>query len=140
MSSVNPAFTLDHFKELYPQFAGEGVPNAVLELYLELAHQTIKETRWHSYWKLAMGLFVAHFATLWAMGAASAAGSAADIAKSGENQGLISSKSAGGVSITKDFSLVAGGQADWGAWNQTRYGSQLVALAKLVGKGGMQIW
>ena len=52
----------------------------------------------------------------------------------------MSSKSAGGVSVTRDFSLTSQGISDWAGWNQTQYGTQLATLAKLVGKGGMQIW
>lgn len=140
MSAANPPYTLEDFKSFYPQFIGEGVPDAVLEMYLEMANQNIRETRWRSYWKLAMGLFIAHFATLWAMGVAEPASSAADIAGSGENQGMMSSKSGGGVSISRDYSIVNNGLTRWAAWNQTKYGTQLATLAKLVGKGGMQIW
>lgn len=140
MSAANPPYTIEDFKSFYPQFAGEGVADVVLEMYVELAHKNIQETRWHSYWKLAMGLFVAHFATLWAMGIAEPAASTADIAGTGENQGMVSSKSAGGVSISRDYSIVNNGLTGWAAWTQTKYGTQLATLTKLVGKGGMQIW
>lgn len=134
-------FTLETFKELYPQFDGDAVPDTVLKLYLDLAHQNIVRECWRSYWKVAMGLFVAHFVTLWAMGAAdSSADSVAEIVITGENTGAMTGKSAGGVSITRDFSLVNGGLNEWAQWNATKYGSQLATLAKLVGKGGIQIW
>lgn len=139
MSSVD-SYTLEDLKVIYPQFAGDGIPDSVLEMYLDLAHETIQKTRWRSYWKLAMGLFVAHFVTLWAMGATNGAGSAAELASAGENQGVVSSKSAGGVSISRDFSLTNQGLTDWAGWNQTQYGTQLATLAKLVGKGGIQVW
>lgn len=137
----NPdSYTLEDLKAVYPQFEGDGVPDSVLELYLELAHKAIQKNRWRSYWKLAMGLFVAHFVTIWAMGTTDAAGSAAELASTGGNRGVMSSKSAGGVSITRDFSLTNQGLTDWAGWNQTQYGTQLATLAKLVGKGGIQIW
>lgn len=137
---ANPPFTLEEFKEIYPQFKGQAVPDVVLAMYLELAHNAIKEARWHSYWKMAMGLFIAHFATLWAMGAADAASTAADVVSAGEARGLVASKSAGGVSISMDYSTITGGLNDWAAWNMTQYGTQLATLAKLVGKGAMQVW
>lgn len=139
MSSVD-SYTLEDLKAIYPQFAGDGIPDSVLEMYLDLAHETIQKTRWRSYWKLAMGLFVAHFATLWAMGVTNEAGNAAELASAGGNKGVMSSKSAGGVSVTRDFSLTSQGISDWAGWNQTQYGNQLATLAKLVGKGGMHIW
>ena len=138
--SGSDSYTLEDLKAVYPQFEGDGVPDSVLEMYLELAHETIQKTRWRSYWKLAMVLFVAHFVTLWAMGVTDGATSAAELASAGGNQGVVSSKSAGGVSISRDFSLTNQGLTDWAGWNQTKYGTQLATLAKLVGKGGMQIW
>lgn len=137
---VNPPFTLEEFKEIYPQFKGEAVPDAVLAMYLELADNTIKEARWHSYWKMAMGLFIAHFATLWAMGTNDAASTAADVISAGEARGLVASKSAGGVSLSMEYSTITSGLNDWAAWKMTQYGTQLATLAKLVGKGAMQVW
>ncbi len=137
---VNPPFTLEDFKEIYPQFVGEAVPDVVLEMYLELAHSAIKEARWHSYWKMAMGLFIAHFATLWAMGTAQPNSTAADVVSAGEARGLVASKSVGGVSISVDYNTIISGLNAWAAWNATQYGTQLATLAKMVGKGGMQIW
>lgn len=137
---ANPPFTLEEFKEIYPQFKGGAVPDMVLAMYLELADNAIKEARWHSYWKMAMGLFTAHFATLWVMGTADAASTAADIVRAGEARGLTTSKSAGGVSIAVDYSTITSGLNDWAAWNATQYGTQLATLAKMVGKGGMQVW
>lgn len=133
-------FTLEDLKEIYPQFYGDGIPDYILEMYLELARENIRKERWRSYWKLAMGLYVAHFATLWAMGAVDNASSIRELAATGENQGMVSSKSAGGVSVSRDYSIVNNGLAGWAAWNQTKYGTQLATLAKLVGKGGIQIW
>lgn len=137
---ANPPFTLEEFKEIYPQFKGQAVPDVVLAMYLELAHNAIKEARWHSYWKMAMGLFIAHFATLWAMGTAESNSTAADVVSAGEARGLVTSKSAGGVSISVDYGTIASGLNAWAAWNATQYGTQLATLAKMVGKGGMQIW
>lgn len=137
---VNPPYALDDFKAMYPQFQGEAVPEQVLKMYLELAHSAIKEARWHSYWRMAMGLFIAHFATLWAMGTAESNSTAADVVSAGEARGLVTSKSAGGVSISVDYGTIASGLNAWAAWNATQYGTQLATLAKMVGKGGMQIW
>lgn len=133
-------YTLEEFQSFYPQFDGEAVPEAVLEMYLELGENAVQKTRWRSYWKLAMGLFVAHFATLWAMGAGSPGSTAAEVIQAGEARGLTTSKSGGGISISKDYSAITSGLDGWAAWNQTQYGTQLATLSKMVGKGGMQIW
>lgn len=136
----NPPYTIDDFKTVYPQFQGETVAEPILAMYLELAHHAVKEARWHSYWKLAMGLFVAHFVTLWVSGTADPGSDAAAIVQAGQAKGLDVSKSVGGVSMSKDYSLIASGLDGWAAWNSTFYGNQLATLAKLVGKGGMLVW
>ena len=87
-----------------------------------------------------MCLFIAHFATLWAMGTADPASTAAEVVSAGEARGLTTSKSAGGVSISKDYSTITSSLSDWAAWNMTQYGTQLATLAKMVGKGAMQVW
>lgn len=136
----NPPFSVSDFKALSPQFQNDIVPDVVLEMYLELAHNAIKQARFHSYWKMAMGLFISHFATLWVMSAADPAGDAAGVVQAGSARGLDVSKSAGGVSVSKDYSLITGGLEGWGAWHMTTYGTQLATLAKMVTKGGMLVW
>ena len=137
---LNPPFTLDEFKTMYPQFQGEAVPDLLLEMYLELADNAIKEARWHSYWKMAMGLFVAHFATLWAMGTAEPSSTAADVVRTGQARGLVASKSVRDLSVSYDYSAALDGLNDWAAWNMTQYGMQLATLSRMIGKGGMQVW
>ena len=122
---ANPPFTLEEFKEIYPQFKGQAVPDVVLSMYLE---------------KMAMGLFIAHFATLWAMGTADAASTAADVVSAGEARGLVASKSVRDLSVSYDFSAVLSGLDDCAAWNMTKYGAQLVTLSRMISKGGMQVW
>lgn len=136
----NPPFTLADFKEVYPQFSGDAVPNIVLEMYLELAHNAVKQSRYHSYWKMAMGLFIAHFTTLWVMGNADPGSGAAGIIKAGEQKGLVTGKSVDGVSVSKDYNTITSGLDGWAAWTMTTYGTQLASLARLTTKAGVQIW
>jgi hypothetical protein len=42
------------------------VPVAVLQLYLNLAWASLQFARWQEQWLVAMGWFIAHYATLWA--------------------------------------------------------------------------
>jgi hypothetical protein len=136
----NPPFDLPDFLAVYPQFGGGAVPPDVLEMYLELANSALQEQRWHSYWKTAMGLFIAHFATLWTMSTADPTGDAAGVLAAGAARGLVASKTVGAVSMSMDYSLLTQDLNGWGAWKQTTFGSQLATLARLAGKGGMQVW
>jgi hypothetical protein len=42
------------------------VPTVVLQLYLNLAWASLQVARWQEQWLIAMGWFIAHYATLWA--------------------------------------------------------------------------
>jgi hypothetical protein len=109
-------------------------------MYLALAGEAIQIKRWRSYWKIGMGLFIAHFATLWAQSTAEPTGDAAGVLKAGAARGLVASKSVDGVSISMDYSLLNQDLTGWAGWKLTAFGIQLATLARLVGKGGMQIW
>jgi hypothetical protein len=136
----NPPFDLAEFLSLSPQFGAGAVPVEVLEMYLALADEAIKIERWRSYWKMATVLFTAHFATLWTQSAADPTGDAAGVLKAGAARGLTTSKSVDSVSVSTDYSAITQDMAGWGAWKLTTYGTQLITLARMAGKGGMQIW
>lgn len=133
----NPEYSKDDFLEMYPQFAN--VNAVVIDTYLTAAHASILESRWHSKWKLAIGLYVAHFVTLWAMTAAEGALPLDQIAKKGESSGTISSKAVDGVSVSYGQTSADSDLAGWGSFKDTLYGQQLATLAKLIGKGGMYV-
>jgi hypothetical protein len=136
----NPPFDLAEFLSVYPQFGGNSVPRPVLKMYRDLADEAIRESRWRAYWKVAMGLFIAHFATLWAQSAADPTGDAGGVLKAGAARGLVASKSVDSVSVSMDYSLLTQDMAGWAAWKLTVFGAQLITLARMAGKGGMQIW
>src|SRR5690348_12554714 len=93
----NPLFALSDFSEMYPQFGPDTngnylVPETVLQMYIDLANASIMEARWHSYWKTAMGWFVAHFCTLYLLGSADPGSSAGKVLASGQAVGLNTSE------------------------------------------------
>jgi hypothetical protein len=143
----NPAYTLSDFYAVYPAFAPRGtapdvtylVPEAVSQMYLDLAHACIKEARWKTYWKMAMGLFVAHFVTLYLQSVTDAESSAVQVIAVGQAKGLTTSESAGDVSYSQDINTIAQDLDGWAAWKLTAFGQQLATFGKLVGKGGMYI-
>lgn len=141
----NPPYTLEDFFTLYPQFGPNSenkhvVPIAVLQIYLNLANTCIKESRWHDMWTVAMGLFIAHFSTLWLQGTADPNNGAAAVLAAGQSKGLLTSKSVDGVSASIDYNAVAQDLEGWAAWKLTTYGTQLATFGKLVGKGNMYVW
>ena len=138
----NPSFTLEDFYIQYKQFGPNSnnefiVPEIVMQMYLDLANASIKESRWHSSWQLAMGWFIAHFLALYVQGMADPNSGAAGVLKAGQARGLNTSKSVGDVSVSTDYSIIANGIDGWANWMLTSYGIQLATIGKFMGKGGM---
>jgi hypothetical protein len=144
----NPPYGLTDFYANYPAYAPRGVdPNityivdpTIIQMYLDLANTSIKETRWRSGWKIAMGWFVAHFITLYLQGMADANSTAAQVIAKGQSKGLMASKSVSDVSVSYDYNSIAQDLDGWAAWKLTSYGQQLATMGKMLGKGGMYIW
>lgn len=111
------------------------VPIVVLSQYVVLASASLQQMRWGSQWQIAMGLFVAHYATLYLRSDGNPATSAGQVAASGLNVGITVSKGAGPVA--QGLALV-GGLDGWASWQMTLYGQQLATMAKTVGMG--PIW
>lgn len=141
----NPAYTLSDFLAVYPQFGDKtgDVPVVhpdIIQIYIDFANASIKEARWHSAWKLAMGYFVAHWCTLWLRSSVSPDDGKDAIVQYGQTQGIINSESVDGVSYSMDSNLLQE-LKDYTGWTTTEYGTQLATLSKTIyGKGMQLIW
>lgn len=112
------------------------VPTVVMQTYINLATASLSSIKWGEIWHIAMGLYVAHFLTLYLRSEGNAGVTPNAIAKSGLEAGIAVSSSAGDVS--KSIQLAPGLEA-FAAWGQTTYGTQLATFAKVVGMGPMYI-
>jgi len=144
LSGTNPSFALNDFIAMYPQYGPNSdgdylVPILILQMYIDLANACVKQIRYRSYWALCMGFFIAHFATLYLQGIASPGSTAAQVIDAGRAQGLTTSESVDGVSVSTDYSIIASSLGSWAAWNLTSYGQQFATMARMVGKGGMMV-
>lgn len=135
----NPLYTLDDFLTFYPQFAGL-LPDVVLNSFLELGQACVSKQRFGKMWQLSIGLFIAHFCTLYLQNAAEPGTEAVDVLNAAQAAGVVTSESADGVSYSMDTSMLSQNLAGWAAFKLTAFGSQFATIAKLVGKGGMYIW
>jgi hypothetical protein len=115
------------------------IPLPVLNAYIYLATSSIIQARWVEGWENAMGLFIAHYATLWLQGEANplASTNATIAATSGLASGIMVSKSADGLSAS--YQPIQGLE-DWGAFNLTRYGQLFATLAAGAGAGPMLLY
>lgn len=147
-TGTNPPYTSSDFLTAYPQFGkvdettGQPIiPTTMLEAWVNMANASLSKARYHDAWELCMGLFIAHFLTLYLQSAASPDDPTAKIINAGLAKGLVSSKSAGDLSISYDFSIVSGQDfAGWGTYKLTAYGQQFITLARIYAMGGMVVW
>ena len=116
------------------------VDPSIIQMYIDLTTACVKQARFHSYWKLCMGLFVAHFVTLYLWSVTGANSSAAQVIAAGKAKGLATSKSVGDVSVGYDYSLIGNDLDGWAQWKLTVFGQQYASIAKLKGRHGMYVW
>lgn len=133
----NPEYTADDFLEFYPQFGS--VPALVIDEYVRMAHESVLESRWHSKWRIAIGLYIAHHLTVWSMTASDQPQTPGELVSNAETSGSISSKSVDGVSVSYGQSASDSDMQGWGMMGETLYGKQFVTMAKLIGRGPMYV-
>ena len=113
------------------------IPMVVILAYIALASSCLVQARWLDGWTVAMGLFVAHFLTLYARSDGTPNSTIGMIAAQGLSFGITVAKSVGDVSV--NYQAVEG-ITDWGAWNLTSYGQTFATMARLVGSGPLFLY
>ena len=136
----NPEYTVDDFLAAYPQFCGGTVPEVMLKAWVNMAQSSIHKARYHDAWEICMGLYIAHWLTLYLQTAAKADDAVQKKITAGLAKGLQSSKSAGDISVSYDFGSINEDFAGWGTYKLTAYGQQFVTLARMYAVGGMVVW
>lgn len=118
-------------------YATPPIPFVVLLAFIAAANAALQQALWQDLWPMAMGLYVSHFATLYARSDGNPSSDAGMIAAQGISYGIQTSKSAGDISV--GYQAVGGLEA-WGSWNLTMYGQQLATFAKTIGSGAMLVY
>ena len=136
----NPEYTVNDFLAAYPQFGGGTVPEVMLKAWVNMAQSSIHKARYHDAWEICMGLYIAHWLTLYLQTAAKADDAVQKKITAGLAKGLQSSKSAGDISVSYDFGSVNEDFAGWGTYKLTAYGQQFVTMARMYAVGGMVVW
>ena len=141
------SYTEAMFYEDYPQFkktgtAGGFVPASIMAVFIRMANATVSESRWFETWRLAAGLFVAHYVTMYLRqnkGNNAGSANATQAADSGALVGVVSSASLGDASVSYDTSAATQATQQWGQFNLTTYGQQYASLARLYVLGGSYV-
>lgn len=134
----HPEYTKETFLLLYPQFRGV-LPDAALDMYVDLGLSCVNYKRFNRMWKAAIGLFIAHFCTLYLQSMQPEGTDASQVLAAASSAGMVTSESADGVSYSRDGSAL-NDLNGWAAFKMTTFGVQFATMAKLVGRGGMYVW
>lgn len=136
-------YTVEQFREDYPQFFNaEGYflgSLPMLEQIIQMANVSIQPDKWLDSWRYAVGLYVAHYATLSLRGYADSNETPQQAAASGALVGMVKSATLGDASVTYDTAAITAGTEDWGDLNSTTYGQILANRAKLIGMAGSYV-
>lgn len=142
-------YTNEMFLKDFPQFskkianAADGepdyetlIPINMLDMFIVMANAAIQEKRWFEKWRWAMGLYIAHYSTLYLKSYSEGSSTPQQAAASGAVIGTVNSASLGDASVSYDTKAIVTATEKWGAWNSTVYGQMLVTEARLVSMGG----
>lgn len=136
-------YTAEQFQEDFPQFyTAEGtslVPASMLTEIINMANACVQPDKWLESWRYAVGLYVAHYATLYLRTYAQSNQTPQQAAASGALVGVVQSATLGDSSVSYDTSAVTKGTEDWGDLNATTYGQMLANRAKLIGAAGSYV-
>lgn len=133
-------YTVEQFQADYPQFfTAEGIsllPPSMLCKIIDMANTAVQPDKWLDEWRFAVGLYTAHYVTLFLRGYAPSSETPQQAAASGALVGVVKSATLGDSSVTYDTSAITAGTEDWGDLNSTTYGQMLANRAKLIGLAG----
>lgn len=136
-------YTAEQFQQDYPQFFNEFgtclVPPVMLTEILNMANASVQPDKWLESWRYAVGLYVAHYSTLYLRTYAESSPTAAQAAATGALVGVVKSATLGDSSVSYDTTALTKGTDDWGDLNATTYGQMLANRAKLIGLGGSYV-
>lgn len=140
----NPDYSLTDFLADFPQFSNQtaetpeimsNIPETLAQKFIAMASAALAYSRYQDNWSFCMGLYVAHFCSLFL--SASSGTTPAGVASAAAPKSILSSKSVGDVSSSYDTNSVAGDLEKWGSFKSTTYGQQLATFSNIAGMGGM---
>lgn len=136
-------YTAEQFQEDFPQFFNSRgqplLPASMLEEIIRMANAAVQPDRWGEGWRYAVGLYVAHYVTLYLRGYAASNETPNAAAASGALVGMVKSATLGDASVSYDTAAITAGTEDWGDLNSTTYGQMFANRAKLIGMAGMLV-
>ena len=132
LNRCNPEFTIDDFTMFMPQFKKFMTTDEGLRYFNNLypmANNKIFYSIFGTDWKYAMSLCIAHYLYLISKNAQASAGDTLESISTGQSiTGVLTGVSVGGFSKSYDFQYTLLNNKESTFWNQSNFGSQLMAL------------
>jgi hypothetical protein len=129
--------TAAQFLAIFGEFGNVTLyPTATITFWLSIAAQMIDPQRWGTMTNQGTALLTAHYLVLAQQATTDAALQNAGYGALGSVNGVESSKSVDGVSVSQDVASIT--IANAGMFNKTSYGIQYWQLARWMGAGGVQ--
>ena len=126
--AVTPAM----LREAFPALADVNVyTDPSMNLWIGVATKLVNEDRWGDLTDTGIMLYAAHNIVIDAMDGR------IGVVPGASMQGVVTSKSVGGVSVGIDASSAS--EADAGNWNLTTYGTRYYRLMRMMGAGPVQV-
>lgn len=131
----NGILSVAQFRLLISAFSNSAIyQDDTISMYLTIAASMLDPNRWADWRPMGMAMMVAHWLSLDAREAKTAAAGGIP-GQSG--LAILTSKGIGPVSAGYD--VRAGDELNAGNWNLTTFGKRYIHMARLVGAGGVQI-
>lgn len=122
------------FRADFPEFGDTtAFPNSGVTYWLTLGGKLLNASRWDDLLDTGLELFIAHNLVLERQAQKAAAFGGVP----GVSTGPTSGKTVDKVTVSYDTSAAM--EPDAGHWNLTIFGTRFIALARMVGAGGMQL-
>lgn len=141
-------YSAEMFQEDFPQFftkptdeapAAPLLPPSILAELIGQANASIQPDKWLEGWRMACGLYVAHYATLYLRTYSEGSDTPAQAAATGALVGVVKSATLGDSSVSYDTTALTKATENWGDLNATQYGQMLATKARLAGLGGTYV-
>ena len=141
-------YTLEQFKSMFPEFTyleedvrKTIIPEEIIQSYIDMANELIAPSRFGAMWKLCVGWWVAHRIVqyLKTYDDSQTTPNIKKLVGKSMTKGNVSQSHLGDTSISYDNKSTTDSDAKWGELNQTIYGQQLIAQARLIGMGGSYV-
>lgn len=141
-------YTEEMFQTDYPQFFTKAteespatplLPLSMLTEFIAQANASIQPDKWLTSWRMACGLYVAHYATLYLRTYSDGSDTPAQAAATGALVGVVKSATLGDSAVSYDTTALTKATENWGDLNATQYGQMLATKARLAGLGGTYV-